>query len=84
MPTNLNATNLVLIPKINSPENINQFHPIALCNVIYKIMAKVLVNGLKQILSSIINASQSAFVPGHAISENILIASEVIHYMKRK
>ena len=38
MPTNLNATNLVLIPKNESPENISHFCPITLCNVVYKVI----------------------------------------------
>ena len=58
--------------------------PIALCNVVYKIMAKVLANRLKWILPLLIFNAQSAFVHGRSICDNILAAFEVIHYMKRK
>ncbi|CAN6542159.1 unnamed protein product [Malus baccata var. baccata] len=38
----LNHTNLVLIPKVACPKNMTQYRPIALCNVIYKVLAKIL------------------------------------------
>lgn len=58
----------VLVPKVNEPQDMT--HPISLCNVIYKIGAKVLANRLKGILSSIISPYQSDFVPGRLISDN--------------
>lgn len=59
-------------------------HPIALCNVLYKILAKVLANRHKVILPSAVFENQTTFVPGRNISDNVLIAFEIIHFMKRK
>lgn len=50
----INHTFITLIPKIQSPEMISNFLPISLCNVIYKIINKMIANRLKPILNSII------------------------------
>ena len=83
LPSVLNDTTIVLIPKIDNPVSMKDFRPISLCNVLYKILAKILTNRLKWILPDIISDEQSTFVPGHFIINNVIIAFEVIHYMKK-
>ena len=84
MPSGLNSTSIVLVPKVNSPERMSDLRPISLCNVIYKIMAKAVANRLRIIIPSIISDTQSAFIHGRSITDNAMIAFEIGHYLKRK
>ncbi|CAK8573865.1 unnamed protein product [Lathyrus sativus] len=60
------------------------FRPISLCNVIYKLLSKALVNRLKVMLGKCVTEEQSTFVEGCSIMDSVMIAIEVIHALKRK
>ena len=77
----INKTIIQLIPKVKNPQEISQYRPISLCNVIYKLCSKVLANRLREVLDEIISEellNRGAFVPGHLISEDC-IANRGIH-----
>ncbi|XP_071688900.1 uncharacterized protein [Rutidosis leptorrhynchoides] len=74
----INATLIALIPKIDTPNKVSDFRPIACCNVIYKCISKILTNRIKNGLNKLVNVSQSAFIPSRYIIDNILVAQEVL------
>ena len=78
----INHTFITLIPKVNNPERVSNFQPISLCNMIYKIVSKVIANRLEPMLHSIISDTQSAFIANRLITDNILIAFKSLHHMK--
>ncbi|KAL4340704.1 hypothetical protein GQ457_08G031900 [Hibiscus cannabinus] len=75
----VNETVIVLIPKVDKPTSMRQLRPISLCTVIYKTISKVLVNRMKYVLPNCISSTQAAFVQGHAITDIILDAHELVH-----
>ena len=80
----INRTNIALVPKNNNPQRMTDFKPISLCNVIYKLISKTLANHLKVILSHIISENQSAFMVNRLIIDNVLVAYEIMHFLKHK
>ena len=83
MPAGVNETAIVLIPKVDQPIELRDYRPISLCNVLYKVVSKCLVNRLRPILDELISPNQSAFVPGRMITDNALIAFECFHSIQK-
>jgi hypothetical protein len=84
LPPRLNDTCITLIPKVQHPQKISQYRPISLCSVLYKIAAKCIANRARGLMGEIIGEEQSAFVPGRLITDNVLIAYESVHAMKKR
>lgn len=73
-----NCTAITLIPKIVNASKITDFRPISLCNVLYKVISKIIARRLEIVLPEIISPSQSAFVKGRLLIENVLLATELV------
>ncbi|EOY20267.1 Uncharacterized protein TCM_045622 [Theobroma cacao] len=78
LPRGVTSTTLVLLPKMPNACQWSDFRPISLCTVLNKIVTKLLANRLAKLLPSIISENQSAFVNDRLISDNILLAQELI------
>jgi hypothetical protein len=74
----VNETTIVLLPKKDDPELLKDFRPILLCNVIYKVVSKCIVNRFRPLLQDLIGPTQTAFVSGCLITDNALIAFECL------
>ncbi|CAN1757430.1 Transposon TX1 uncharacterized 149 kDa protein [Linum perenne] len=81
IPTEARATDIVLLPKKDDATRMSDLRPISLCNVQYRIVAKVLANRMRRIMADIIPEEQSSFIKGRSIVDNVLIAFETLHAM---
>lgn len=82
MPDGINDTTIILIPKVQFPKELKDFRPISLCNVVYKVVSKCMVNRLHAILSELITENQSAFISGRLITDNSIIAFGCLDYIQ--
>ena len=80
----LNHTVIALIPKASHAPTVGDYRPIACCNVVYKVIAKILANRLAGVLDAVINPAQAAFVEGRSLAENVLLAQELLRQYSRK
>jgi hypothetical protein len=74
----VNATIITLVPKKINPSSMGDFKPISCCNVIYKCITKILSNRMLPFLGDLVSMNQSAFIPSRSISENVLLAQEIV------
>ena len=84
MLAEVNNSFIVLIPKSQSLTSFNHYRPISLCNVVYKIITKLLVSRLRKILHKLISPTQAAFISGRWIAENQIVVQEMLHSFKTR
>ncbi|XP_020695252.2 uncharacterized protein LOC110108798 [Dendrobium catenatum] len=82
LPKGVKATAITLIPKCSHASNINDFRPISLCNIFYKIIAKIIAERLKKVLPHIIHESQSDFIANRCSTDYIILASKILRDFK--
>jgi hypothetical protein len=80
----LNFGVLSLIPKVPGADHISQFRPIALINVIFKIVSKAVAFKLDPIANRVISPNQTAFIKGRFILDGVLALHETVHEMRRQ
>ena len=83
-PLNFHETHIVLILKVKSPTKVSEYRHISLSNVVYILTSKVLANSLKTLLPSLITENQSAFLSERLITDNVLIAFEIMNTISQK
>ena len=85
LPLNsLNFGTIILLPKKSDAKVIQQYRPICLLNVSFKIFTKVATNRISAIAQKLIRPTQTAFIPGRNILEGAVILHEIIHELHTK
>ena len=84
IPSSLNSTFIALIPKKDKPQTFADFRPISLCNLLYKLISKVIMVRVKPFLDSGISQEQYGFLKNRQIVDPIGIVQESLHSIKSK
>ena len=74
----INCTIIALVPKVPNPGSMHDYRPISCCNTIYKCISKIIAARIKHCIPDIISPSQSAFVQGRTIADNVLITQDLM------
>jgi hypothetical protein len=80
----LNFGEIILLPKVNEAEMIQQYRSICLLNVSFKIFTKVATIRLNSVADHVIRPSQIAFMQGRNILDGVVILHETFHELHRK
>ena len=84
IPETLNSTFITLIPKFDRPASFGDYRPIALCNLLYKLITKIIAERLNPFLGHHIFPGQFDFLHDHQILDAVGIVHEVFQSAKSK
>jgi hypothetical protein len=79
----IDSTFIALIPKIDSPQRLNDFRPISLVGNHYKILANVLGNRLRLVIGSVVSESQTTFMRDMQTLDEVFISNEAVDEARR-
>lgn len=83
-PSFITHTNLILIPKKESVHNFIDLRPISLSTFINKSISRLIHERIANILPEYISPNQSGFIRGRSITENVLLAQEIIKDINKR
>uniref|UniRef100_A0A803PY01 Reverse transcriptase domain-containing protein n=1 Tax=Cannabis sativa TaxID=3483 RepID=A0A803PY01_CANSA len=84
LPNELNETVISLIPKVSDPNTAKDYRPIACCNTVYKYISKMICSRLTEVLPSLIQGNQGAFIKNRLLAHNIMIFQDLLKGYTRK
>lgn len=83
-PDHMNESLIALIRKQDNSEMMSLFQSIAPCNVMAKLITKIVANRLKPLMGKLVGPNQASFIPGRQASDNMIIVQEILHSMKKR
>ena len=84
LPKSLRTSVMNLIFKKGSRDNIANYRPISITNIDYKILAFALSFRLQNVITSLVDTDQSAYIKGRYMGNNIRLVSDVIELFSKQ
>ena len=75
----INTSYITLVPKKDSPETVNDFHPISLMNISLKVITKILAERLQAVILRVVHQNQYGFIRSRTIKDCLAWSYEYIH-----
>lgn len=76
----MNHTFISLIPKMEGATRTAQYRPIGLCNVMIKILMKILATRMRIVLDKLDSSSQATFIPNRSITNNTILNQDHVFH----
>ena len=74
---------ITILYKKGSKLDLENYRPISLLNVDYKILTRILANRMKRVIGEVVQPTQCYSIPGRDIADTIGTIRDVIEHMKR-